>query len=75
MEIFLEKAHLIGIVDLDKWASWIELEGEVQHVSRSKEGRREAARAVAAKEPTAMVAVNRGISDSERAYLSVYQEQ
>jgi len=75
MDLLLNKAHLIGISDLDKWSSWIELEGEVQHVSRSKEGRREAHRAVSQEGPHTVVEISCGLTDSERAYLSVYQEQ
>lgn len=75
MDLLLNKAYLLGIHDLNKWADWMNLEGEVEHVSKSKEARREACREVAKEGPHTMVAARRGLSDSERAYISAYQEQ
>ena len=72
MHLLLSKAYQLGITDLDKWSDWMHLEGEVEHVSKSKEERREAAREVAKEGPCTVVETNSGLTDSERAYLSAW---
>ena len=72
--MMMEKAYLLGISDAE-WLSYIELDGEVQHVSRSKEGRREVARDAAKEGRHTVVENGRGLTDTERDYLSVYGGQ
>ena len=70
-QMMMEKAYLLGIPDA-KWMSYTELDGEVQHASRSREGRREVAREAAKEGRHTVEDTSRGLTDTERLYLSAW---
>ena len=68
----IEKAHLLGISDAE-WMSYLQLEGDVGYVSRTKEGRREMVREDTKEGRHPLDRSNSNtLTDNDRLYLSIF---